>query len=232
MRPPTARGSRLHELLALRIDGARLGRASRVFGFAPMYEAVNRLAPEKAAPFMENSSPSFRAPTPGDSPLGAASIKPVRFMQVQSGPMLNIEMTLMEIYLEYRTAPIGSLGPVAAAYQASVYSLLHLSAAYYAGYQIGSGISWLLQTYAPSVHDALGAGLFNFFSPIVNLFQTGSSAAIGNSQMTLSYSPFGLAIIAPVFAATGGDYGVVYQWSENAGGGGCGSRPDGCPIMQ
>lgn len=41
---------------------------------------------------------------------------------------------------------------------------------------------------------------------------------------------FGLNRIVPLFAETGGDCGVVMEWSAMVAGGGCGGEPDGCPI--
>lgn len=225
------RRGRLHELLAIRLDGAQLGRTARAFGFAPLYGAIHRWAPEKSQRFIEHSSPLFLPPTPGAMPPRRANLRPVQFRRVQMSPAPSIEMTLLEIYLDYRTAPIGSLSPTAALYQTSVYSLGHLTAAYGFGFVVGTGLSWLLQTYAPSIHQRIGEGLYNFFTPLFNRFETGSISEIGGAQMGLAYG-FELGGIAPVFAETGGDYGVVSEWSSMAGGGGCGSNPDGCPIME
>ena len=42
---------------------------------------------------------------------------------------------------------------------------------------------------------------------------------------------FGLNRNVPLFAETGGDHGVVMEWSAMVDGGGCGGEPDGCRIL-
>lgn len=222
--------SRLYDLLAVRLGGAHLGKVSRAFGFAPLYDAIHRVAPEKSQKFLENSSTSFLAPMHDISSLQGTRLMPARFLNVQRAPNPNIEMTILQIYLDYRTAPVGSLGPLSAAYQTTTYSLGHLATAFGFGVTIGTGVSYLLQNYAPSVHNWIGEQLYNFFTPIFNIFQSGTQIEIGTAQMSMAFD-FGLSALAPIFAETGGDYGVVSAWSAMAGGGGCGGDPEGCPIL-
>lgn len=222
------RKPRLYDLLALRLEGAQLGAASRYFGFAPLYEAVHRVAPGKAYRFLEHSHPDYAAPVPGMLP--ATKQRPTRFIRTQRAAP-SIEMTLVEIYLDYRTAPVGSLGPTAAAFETVTFALARLTLWGGYGYAIGSGISYLLQTFAPEVHMRIGEGIYNFITPVLDIYQSGSTPEIGLSQMNMAVNDFDLGGIAGIFAETGGDYGVVAEWSANAGGGGCGSSLDGCPIL-
>jgi hypothetical protein len=235
----SGRQARLHDLLALRVDGSQLGRVSRHLGFAPMYEAIHRIAPQKSHQFQEHSNPNFAAPVPG-APLpmrSAASLKPAAFKTdgtqapqfiKTTGP--TVEWTIYEIYLGFRTAPIGSLGPAAAAYQTTVYASAHLSAAFGGGYAVGTGISYLLQNYAPAVHDAIGAAVYSLVEGLFSAFTEGNSNTIGDAEEAAAWT-FALGSIAPVFETTGGDYGVVADWASiGGGGGGCGGDPDGCPI--
>lgn len=59
-------------------------------------------------------------------------------------PSTGLDSTLQEIYLDFRTFPGGSLGPTAAAWETCTYAIFNLSAAYGAGYVVGSGLNWLL----------------------------------------------------------------------------------------
>ena len=65
-------------------------------------------------------------------------------------------MTLEEIYLEYRTAPVGSLSPAGALSETAQFAGVRLSGAFGTGYTIGSGISWLIEHFAPNLNDAIG----------------------------------------------------------------------------
>ncbi len=212
------RTARLHDLMALRLDGAQLGRVSANFGYAPMYEAVNRVAQEKMQSFLQHSNASYSV---GGGGAGT----------FQSGP--NVGMTIYEIYQIYRSAPMGSLAPVAATYMTGVFAIGHLSAAASLGYGIGTSISWLMQTYTPSLHNALGAGLYYMFNPLIQSFQTSSISQIGDAQRDLSYD-FGLSPLTPLFESTGGDYGVVSAWAYSSGssGGSCWLSEDPCPAVQ
>lgn len=173
--------------------------------------------------------------SPASTPSGL--LKPVRFDRLHSrapsviktnGP--NVNMTLNEIYLNFRTAPVGSLGPAAAAYETTVYASRHLGVAYGAGYTIGTGISLLLQNFAPSVHMAIGGIVYGAVESLVNVFTSGNIGDTGKVQEEVSWN-FALGNISPILASTGGDYAVVAEWNANAGGGGCGGDPDGCPIL-
>jgi len=90
-----------------------------------------------------------------------------------SGPSPTLDMTLQEIYLEFRTAPVGALSPAASIYMTTAFAAVNLAAAFQAGYTLGTGISWLIQTYAPSLDNAIGATLFN----IINSLEVVTTAA-------------------------------------------------------
>jgi hypothetical protein len=72
-------------------------------------------------------------------------------------------MTLEEIYLEFRTAPVGSLSPAGALAETAQFAGMRLSAAGWAGTQIGGAISWLIQNYAPELDNAIGATIATMF---------------------------------------------------------------------
>ena len=99
---------------------------------------------------------------------GALVIQNAERMAPAGTPAPTLDMTLQDIYLEYRTATVGALSPASAIYMTTTYAAVNLAAAFSAGYTLGTGISWLIQTYAPSLDNAIGATLFN----IINSLET------------------------------------------------------------
>ncbi|TAA44924.1 hypothetical protein EA655_08485 [Pseudoxanthomonas winnipegensis] len=75
-------------------------------------------------------------------------------------------MTLEDIYLDFRTAPVGNLSATSALSETAIFAASRLAPAAAAGTAIGTGISYLIQTYDPSLDDAIGgtiaASLDNF----------------------------------------------------------------------
>jgi hypothetical protein len=78
---------------------------------------------------------------------------------VPSAPAPTLDMTLEEIYLEFRTAPVGALSVEASVYSTASYAMINLTAAWTAGYIIGSGVHWLIETYAPEWDNKIGSTL-------------------------------------------------------------------------
>ena len=68
----------------------------------------------------------------------------------------TLDMTLNEIYLEFRTAPIGSVGPTAAIAETTAYSGIWLTLAWKTGTGLGNELNGLINTYDPSLGDAIG----------------------------------------------------------------------------
>ncbi len=137
------RQPRLLDVMALRLDGTRLGRVSEHFGFGPVYAAIWRVAPEKSMMFQQTARTSAAAPTPGamlaSLPSSAAQIKGA--IQITAGPNF-LDMTIPEIYFTYRSAAMGSLSSAAAAWEASVLVGLRFSGALGYGYTAGTIINY------------------------------------------------------------------------------------------
>jgi hypothetical protein len=89
-------------------------------------------------------------------------------MKLGAGPAPTLDMTLEEIYLEFRTAPVGALSVEASIYSTASYAMINLTAAWSAGYIIGSGIHWLIETYAPSLDNLIGATLDGCLTGLAN----------------------------------------------------------------
>jgi hypothetical protein len=136
-----------------------------------------------------------------------------------SGP--TIDMTLQEIYLEFRTAPVGSLSVRAALAETMVFAASRLAIAYTAGYEVGTGIRWLLVNYAPAVDNAIGAGVAR------------SVDAVRSAVHTISLGPrqFDLDSImdSPIYRSSNyyGDYGATSAMGSFIdSGAGCAFAPE------
>ncbi|MGN6111652.1 MAG: hypothetical protein ACTHOC_01355 [Luteimonas sp.] len=141
----------LLKLFATRLDVASLVRVARAFGRAPVQAAVHAYSsPETGAAFDAAVASLVPPPEGGGGGGGMPYPSP-------SPPRPTVDMTLEEIYLEYRTAPVGSLSPAGALSETAQFAGYRLSAAYGAGYAIGTGISWLIENYAPGLNDTIGA---------------------------------------------------------------------------
>jgi len=66
------------------------------------------------------------------------------------------DMTLEEIYLDFRTAPVGSLSPASALSETTLFASQRVLPAAAAGTAIGTGINYLIENYDPSLGDAIG----------------------------------------------------------------------------
>lgn len=177
----------LLKLLATRLDARALGRVARAFGRAPVQAAVAAYAsPETRRQFsrmsvLDSGEGGGGGPYPSPSP-----------------PRPTIDMTLREICLEYRTAPIGSLSPQASLAETSMFSARYLGPAASTGLAIGTGIHLLIEEFAPSIDDAIGGTIG---AMIENFWQASGQVAQGHFEaafdslfgfpLTWSSDPYG-----------------------------------------
>ncbi|WP_147292993.1 hypothetical protein [Dyella psychrodurans] len=133
----------LLKIFAKRLSDQSLIRVAKVFGTKQVSAAVN----EYASPDIQSS---FNTKV--------AAIDPVQPLSGLATPMAapTLDMTLQEIYLEFRTAPVGSVGPTAAIAETTMYSAIWLTAAWKTGTAIGNQLHDLIVTYDPSLDDAIG----------------------------------------------------------------------------
>jgi hypothetical protein len=146
----------LLKLFATRLDGASLVRVSHAFGRAPVEAAVRTYADPATRAAFALGVMGLEAPPEG----GGGGTNPY---PSPSPPRPTVDMTLEEIYLEFRTAPVGSLSPAGALAETAQFVGVRLSAAGWAGTQIGGAISWLIQNYAPELDNAIGATIATMF---------------------------------------------------------------------
>lgn len=159
--------SHLLKVLARRASARNLGRVSAHFGLTNTYRAIGSDAPSDVA----------------------AAFYAGHFSKMQAAP--DVDMTLEEIYLEFRTAPGGSLSLLGALEEAATYIATKVSVGFGAGYAVGTAASYLLETFAPDTNVAIGgtidAALTNlqaaaaafmagaYESDLASMFDTGPS---------------------------------------------------------
>jgi hypothetical protein len=236
----TGRSSAALLILANRLDGRRLLRLAPHFGSEPLVMAVAAAAPQKidailpwlvAAPAPQPGAalPSRRAGVPDTSPL---------YFQY-------LDYTLEEIYLSFRTAPIGALSV-----RASLFATGSIAgAALYGGYDLGfTGGTLLVETLRymgawDIVVDSLGAWLYRFdqlrTTPPLPPIRS-PEEQIGQLQQDGFINVFGVdGDLFSAYAELGGDYGETIQWASNdvppppgyGGGGGCWGHPNCADLL-
>ena len=135
----------LLKLLATRLDGTSLVRVAHAFGRAPVEAAVRTYADPAARAAFALGIAGLMPPPPDGNGGGGSYPRP------------NLNMTLEEIYLEFRTAPVGSLTPSAALAETAMYAGTWLYASYKVGQAVGNDLHQLILTYNPSLDVAIGA---------------------------------------------------------------------------
>jgi hypothetical protein len=227
---------RLLETMSGRLDAATLARVARHFGFSPVYDAIarNPASKQKGFDFLKLADTQVAAPV-----AGAA----LPFLQLRGASPNNVaqflDMTPLETYLTFRTAPFGaSLGVASSLFMtASIWSSAMYSS-YYFGYGIGSYIAPLISTYAPSLYDTIGGTLNQIIENLQNVpnnFERGREEGAGSISFELG------PIAGATLESTGGDYGALDAWADwadmtggmYAGGGGsfCGWQNPDCNAL-
>ncbi len=223
--------------IAHRLDAQRLGRVSRHFGFAQVYAAVTAMAPDKTQRFIESTQTGYEGPRPGELRFGpdglfapaklttSAGITPVSFVlpsRFTRGDMRKVagggfgqflNYTPYEIYLSFRTAPVGALGVSGALWETSVVLSATLTVSYGTGYAIGNFVvAPLIQTYAPSLWNSIGAGVAGAVNTLSNSW-LGGLTTMGTAQQSTAATFQVNTQQTAEFIEYGGDYGAAAAWS-------------------
>ncbi len=182
--------STLLSILASRVDPEGLIRVSQAFGIDDMRLAISASAPRDVAEAFELR-------------LAQIPMRPSSTMAVVPLAMPTLDMSISEIYLEFRTAPIGSVGARAALAETSAYAGGWLTASAYAGWKVGGGISYLIENYAPDLGDAIGGTV----AGMIDQMQAAGSDVERGQYMQGVDDLFGGYIQAS--GNFGGDFGVT-----------------------
>jgi hypothetical protein len=247
---------KLPYVMASRLSARRLSRLARHFGFSQVYEAVVFAAPSKAQEYLSLTSTEFNGPQPGEMrfgsdgryfpplarpalyrssdsvhrwdsasgmPVGRAAIRRTGFGQF-------LHYTPYEVYLSFRTAPVGALGVSGALWETAGVLSGTLLKSFGTGYAIGTTVvKPLVETYAPSLYIAIGDSIGSLVDSMSNAW-SGTTQKIADTQRST----------APVFQSTapqlssfvdfGGDFGASAEWctvyNPSFGGGSCWTCPD------
>lgn len=172
------RPEKLLFVLASRLDGKRLGRIARHFGFERTHHAVHSIAPEKlqgARGFLNHADPSRVGPTPGDyhGPFGhqvpieqpaagmvkTSSVNTVGRWQMNKVAAYTqfLHHTPTQIYQAMRSAKYGSLSIEGAMLEAASIMSGALGRAFGVGYGFGTFVvKPVVEFYMPSFYTNLG----------------------------------------------------------------------------
>ena len=243
----------LMDLLAVRLDGKRLGQVADHFGFEPVLSAVLRRAKGKALDFERHANVHSMQRVPGplclDTPA-AAGFKKMGYLRVQQQPQgpfkPTTDMTPTQIYQGFRNAPVGGLSVPSALHAAGTYIGKNVIPYLGYGYLIGTGITYLLQTFAPDRYAAMSTNVGFVVDAISAILAPTAGQPVSASQFQLignveaaSASNF---LLSPtesyLLSSTGGDYGINEEWASNMGnlpppppGGPCGNSREGCHTL-
>jgi cytochrome c553 len=141
------------------------------------------------------------APTGGGGPPGT------------KGP--NLGMTPYEIYLEFRTAPFGADSALVALYESSQYMGGSVGLVWKGATTVGQAVSGLIQTYDPTLDDAIGGTVSNMIS------QIGTAATeLAQGQIEAAWdSLFAIPKVSssttvPLPTTSFGDFGVTFSMAD------------------
>ncbi|MDT9000392.1 hypothetical protein RQP53_14045 [Paucibacter sp. APW11] len=211
----------LLDIVAAKCDTPTLARIGEHFGFADTYAAAARLSPTAATELSLLLSPMAERALTQSRPANRGLIA------LGSTPAPNIDFTIKQIYLDYRTAPVGSLSVRAALYETASFVGSRLTTSFAAGYAVGTAINNLWSTYAPESYNAFSDKLgqsVDFFMNSATSILNGSAfdslsfssrLQLGGYQRQFFFSgAFGSLGSSSSFYSGGGDFGVSGPWKD------------------
>ncbi len=161
-------------------------------------------------------------------PAGYRAQSPGYMLKTGGGEFLNY--TPYEIYLSFRTSPVGALSVQGALWETSTVLSNKLGPAGFTGYYIGTFLVLpLVQAYAPDFYNALGGTIANMVDMLVSGFQNGPAAA-AQAERTTAIQMQSTPAQINGFSSWGGDYGAAADWASSYGGGG-GMRLNQYPVF-
>ena len=219
-------------MLARRLNDDRLVRVCDHFGFGPTYAALNAVAPQRTSRFamradrnsieprIERFRPKVSISQLPEGTQPRPGIQRVGYVRTQ-GSSKYLHYTPYEIYLDFRTAPVGSLSVTGALWEASTVMSQRLIPAYLTGYAIGTTVvEPLIRNYAPALYDKIGATVAASVDWLSRSW-SGSIVDQGQAQRQTA-TLFGSSPLQIQYFSMGGDFGVSASWSTAfSSGGGC-----------
>jgi len=146
--------------------------------------------------------------------LSSAFNQPTTLMQsapkgaTVNGPEVTLDMSIYEVYLEFRTATVGSLSVGASMAQTAMYTAGWVSAAWGAGYTAGTGAAILMERYMPGTWEGIG----NTIGAAVNGFNSATNFLAQGSYQQQIDATFGGTI--SIYGRTHSNYNTQYNASS------------------
>ena len=197
----------LLRILAKTVDADGLVKVASAFGQSATEMVVRTSAPAVIASQFLAHVPA----EPVSSSFATRSSKAAVILAAGAAP--TVDMTPTEIYLDYRTAPVGSLSITGALFETATFIATRVSQAFGAGYALGTVVNDVITTYDPDLEDAIGGTVAGSLEDISN---AASEFSQGQYEEGLD-SLFG----APIAYSSSGDYGVSASMAfYDAGSGG------------
>jgi hypothetical protein len=211
-------GTPLLKTLASRISDDGMVRVARAFDPQAVRAAVTAYAPVSVRRSFDSKMIGVQPNLlPGGGENGGGGGGGGTPPGTGASPAPTVDMTLDEIYLEYRTAPVGSLSPAGALSETAMFAGARLSAAAGVGYTIGTQINGLIDEYDPALGDAIGGTIdatVNSYHDAVNEVEQGHYQSAWDDMFGFPVSNSG---------NVGGDWDVSVPMEDYYGGGGsCG----------
>lgn len=141
------------EILAHRLDPLRLARLAQYFGHARLHAAVLKAAPAKLEAYNARADVNCSGPVPGDMDLHRHEAH-VAGAQGR-GHLIFLDHTIEEIFLSFRTAPIGATSVAASMFQTGLVVGAGIGGAWLTGQAIGSYLVQGMRTYTPNAWNAI-----------------------------------------------------------------------------
>lgn len=167
---------------------------------------VNSIHPNLFNKYLNATAANYNDLVPAQVPVNGLMpiVKQTVPMHVRA-PSPTVDFTLQEIYLEYRTAPLGSLSVQGALYETAVFVGARLVPAYYVGSAIGTGIHYLIETYAPQLDDDIGGTIDQMIQQLQNALTDIQKGQFTNAARE--------AMGMPPMLNAGGNYGYATSGS-------------------
>lgn len=198
----------LHNLQAAGYAGIPIARLSNV-ELAHLVLTFANANGGNVSPLLNATRPPFASAGIFARVYGAyLAVKPL----IKSTPLLTTDLTLEEIYLELRTATVGGLSPASAFSETMIFAGSRLVPAYAAGYTVGTVIHNLIETFDPSLNDAIGKTLDQSIADLEALIQAILDAQTASATADAEY--FSDAYFGFPISDSGdpwGDYLVSYD---------------------
>jgi len=209
------------EILAQRLDAVRLARLAEHFGHARIHAAVLKAAPAKIEGFNARANVNRAGPAPGEMNLHHYEPQAVGAQGRGAGYLPFLDYTIEEIYLSFRTAPLGATSVSASMFQTGLIVGAGLWGSWQAGYMLGGYLTQGLRVYTPSIWNGIVDGVTWWMDRMLEEPLLPPDSYPSPEEQMGRYQKDGFLDIFNLqpalydgFALEGGDYESAYEWAS------------------